>query len=219
MKFFKDCIIYDWQIGLFYRNGQFVSTKSAGKYRLRTFLNEEIMVYGVRPTTTPFNAGEVQSADKIGVTIYGNIRRKIVDPKKLINVSADNESLIREWATAIVKQFAIKLSIEDLLNSSEQMSKKLESELSKKLKDAGIEIVETPVITMILPRSIKRALEFEIVAKKRALAELEEARGKTATLRHLANSSKLIQENPALYKLLLSQKVRSLNIAIDENNQ
>lgn len=219
MKFFKDCIIYDWQIGLFYRNGQFVSTKSAGKYRLRTFLNEEIMVYGVRPTTTPFNAGEVQSADKIGVTIYGNIRRKIVDPKKLINVSADNESLIREWATAIVKQFAIKLSIEDLLNSSEQMSKKIESELSKKLKDVGIEIVETPVITMILPRSIKRALEFEIVAKKRALAELEEARGKTATLRHLANSSKLIQENPALYKLLLSQKVRSLNIAIDENNQ
>lgn len=219
MKFFKDCIIYDWQIGLFYRNGQFVSTKSAGKYRLRTFLNEEIMVYGVRPTTTSFNAGEVQSADKIGVTIYGNIRRKIVDPKKLINVSADNESLIREWATAIVKQFAIKLSIEDLLNSSEQMSKKLESELSKKLKDVGIEIVETPVITMILPRSIKRALEFEIVAKKRALAELEEARGKTATLRHLANSSKLIQENPALYKLLLSQKVRSLNIAIDENNQ
>lgn len=219
MKFFKDCIIYDWQIGLFYRNGQFVSTKSAGKYRLRTFLNEEIMVYGVRPTTTPFNAGEVQSADKIGVTIYGNIRRKIVDPKKLINVSADNESLIREWATAIVKQFAIKLSIEDLLNSSDQMSKKIESELSKKLKDVGIEIVETPVITMILPRSIKRALEFEIVAKKRALAELEEARGKTATLRHLANSSKLIQENPALYKLLLSQKVRSLNIAINENNQ
>lgn len=219
MKFFKDCIIYDWQIGLFYRNGQFVSTKSAGKYRLRTFLNEEIMVYGVRPTTTSFNAGEVQSADKIGVTIYGNIRRKIVDPKKLINISADNESLIREWATAIVKQFAIKLSIEDLLNSSEQMSKKIESELSKKLKDVGIEIVETPVITMILPRSIKRALEFEIVAKKRALAELEEARGKTATLRHLANSSKLIQENPALYKLLLSQKVRSLNIAIDENNQ
>lgn len=218
MKFFKDCIIYDWQIGLFYRNGQFVSTKSAGKYRLRTFLNEEIMVYGVRPTTTSFNAGEVQSADKIGVTIYGNIRRKIVDPKKLINISADNESLIREWATAIVKQFAIKLSIEDLLNSSEQMSKKIESELSKKLKDVGIEIVETPVITMILPRSIKRALEFEIVAKKRALAELEEARGKTATLRHLANSSKLIQENPALYKLLLSQKVRSLNIAIDENN-
>lgn len=216
MKLLREQIVYDWQVGLLYRNGIFIEKKPAGKYRLKLYRNEELFTYDTRPTATLFNAGEVQSADKIGVTIFGSVRRKIVNPKKLIDASTDNESLIRDWAAATITQFAAQTKLDELLSSSEVLAKKLEAELSKRLKDLGIEVVETPTITMSLSRSVKRALELELLAKKRALADLEEARGKTAVLRHLANSAQLIKDNPALYKLLLSQKVRSLNIEMEE---
>ena len=215
-KFFKKTLIYDWQIGLLYRNGQLIDTKTAGKYWLNLLRDEEMRLYDTRPTTTAFNAGEIQTVDKMGVTVYGSVRRKIVDAKKLVAHSPDNELLIRDWSGEIIKKFVIKSTLDDMLLGTDKLAKELEVILSKRLKGIGVEVVETPVVSILLSRSVKRVLELQTIAKKRALADLEDARGKTAVLRHLKNSAKLVEDNPGLYRLLLSQKVRSLNVALDE---
>ena len=54
---------------------------------------------------------------------------------------------------------------------------------------------------MTLPAEVRAAVAQVALTKQRALAELERARGEAASLRSLANTAKLIAENPALLQL------------------
>lgn len=61
---------------------------------------------------------------------------------------------------------------------------------------------------LLIPRSLRQAFEAEVTARKRAVADLEEARGRTAVLRHLANAAARVEQQPALLQLLMGQKAK-----------
>jgi hypothetical protein len=44
------------------------------------------------------------------------------------------------------------------------------------------------------------------------LADLEEARGRTAVLRHYANAAELIKDKPEIMQLMLGQKAKNIHI-------
>jgi hypothetical protein len=71
-------------------------------------------------------------------------------------------------------------------------------------------------LSVILPRNLKAAVEGELVARKKSQADLEEARGRTAVLRHYANAAKLVADQPELLKLLLGQKAKSLQVQFSD---
>jgi regulator of protease activity HflC (stomatin/prohibitin superfamily) len=59
----------------------------------------------------------------------------------------------------------------------------------------------------MLPPDLKKAYTQVIKAQKEGLAVLEKARGETAALRHLANTAKMLEDNPMLFQLRLLQSV------------
>ncbi len=219
MSYFKKVTLFDWQIGLIFRHGVFVRQVGAGQHTLKKYRGEDMLFYDTRPSFTQVFATEMLTSDKMGVTVSASIPRRIVDPKKLIENSVDNEGYIRSWATEFLKHEIGARTIDVVADDTDDYAQKLQKHLAKKLEAFGIEIADDVTVSIVLPRSIKRAFEQEIVAKKKALADLEEARGKTAVLRHLANSAKMVEEHPTIYKLLLSQKVRSLSVQLDEKQK
>ena len=66
---------------------------------------------------------------------------------------------------------------------------------------------------------MQNAIDAQEVARQRAKAELEEARGRTAVIRHYANIAKVTKDNPDLLRLLLGQKAKSINVAFDATSR
>jgi hypothetical protein len=63
-----------------------------------------------------------------------------------------------------------------------------------------------------LPKNIRNSLDAQIAAKNKSLADLEEARGRTAVLRHYANSAEMIKDKPEIMQLMLGQKAKNIHV-------
>jgi regulator of protease activity HflC (stomatin/prohibitin superfamily) len=73
----------------------------------------------------------------------------------------------------------------------------------------GISLQKIEVRDIILPGDLKRAFAQTISAQKEGLANLERARGETASLRSLANAAKLMQDHPGLLQLRAIQAIEA----------
>ena len=73
----------------------------------------------------------------------------------------------------------------------------------------GLRLLKIEVRDLMLPGELKRAFAQTITAQKEALANLERARGETASLRSLANAARLMQDHPGLLQLRAVQAIES----------
>lgn len=203
--------IYENQRGLMVINGRIVRELGPGVYRRFKYLPREYFVYPINAQAylvpnsckskdnasftvdipTMVTAADIRTYYISGVNFYQEVSR----------ICAKYMQLITERLT-LAEILETPLTIEiDALNA----------ELAK----FGLSIEVDGSITVRLPRNLPNAIDSQEVARQKAKADIEEARGRTAVLRHYANAAKMTKDNPDLLRLLLGQKAKSINVAFD----
>ena len=108
------------------------------------------------------------------------------------------------------------LTLEELLEKDlSELQQRIMTEANERLKEVGLTIGRIEPLALLLPRSLRQAFEAEVVARKRAAADMEEARGRTAVLRHLANAARQVEQQPVLLQLLMGQKAKHVQFLFD----
>jgi regulator of protease activity HflC (stomatin/prohibitin superfamily) len=201
---FQSTIVYEWDVGLCYRDGRFRETLAPGRHwRLRGFARIE--VFTVRTSDQAGTSGliDVSSADKLPFRISAWFVYKVINPREFHERLGFIE-LPRAVAAALTEVAATN-RLEDLLAGRGETGERLLELAAPKLADCELTRVE--IDTVQLPPETRRLFIEVEKARLEGLAALERARGEHAALRALANAARLLKDNPELTNLRLLQSV------------
>lgn len=208
-------IINQNQVGLLMQGGRVVRTLNAGVYRTYGFRNETIVTYPMYSQSYVY-ALYVRTKEAALLTVDVTIGITIQDAEKLYLSGKSAYEAVNQSVTKQLQEMAGGMSVSELLESDMTVNEKtLNSDIATYGIVAKIELM--PKVR--LPRNLQNAIDAQEVARQRAKAELEEARGRSAVIRHYANVAKVTKENPDLLRLLLGQKAKSINVAFDASGK
>lgn len=204
-------IINQNQVGILMQGGRVIRTLKAGVYRTYGFRNEAIVTYPVHSQSYVY-ALYLRTKESAMLTVDVTIGVTVNDAVKLYLSGKPAYEVVSQSVTKQLQGIAGGMSVSELLESDMDIdSKALNSEIAVYGIAAAVELA--PKVR--LPRNLQNAIDAQEVARQRAKAELEEARGRSAVIRHYANTAKITKDNPDLLRLLLGQKAKSINVAFD----
>lgn len=207
--------IYQNQTGLFIHEGRIVRVLPSGTYRTYAFRNELIVAYPVYSQSYAYTI-PVRTVEAAAVSVEITLGLIITDAQKLY---ISGESAYEAARRAIVKQLQAAAEVKTLQELLAEAITVDESLLQDALAEFGLSAKIELLPTIRLPRNLQNAIDAQEVARQKAKAELEEARGRSAVIRHYANVAKTTKDNPDLLRLLLGQKAKSINVAFDASER
>jgi len=197
-------------VGLLWRRGKIVRELPAGRYRYSALLGQKIELVDVRSTQLATMPEEFATKDNLNVRCALTITYRVTSASTLARNTADSTSLMRTGMTDALRSEISKLTLDELLPKIADVHASVEHSLKQRLEKAGIAVEALSPLNLLIPRSLRQAFEAEVTARKRAVADLEEARGRTAVLRHLSNAASQVEQQPALLQLLMGQKAKNV---------
>lgn len=204
-------IIYQNQIGILVRNGQVAELLPAGVYRTYAFRNEAVILFPNYSQSFAY-ALNVRTAEAAAVSVDVTIGVTIKDVKKLYLSGKSAYEVINRALASQLQAVAETKNLGELLEGNLAVD---EAALASDIAEYGLVAAVELLPRIRLPRNLQNAIDAQEVARQRAKAELEEARGRSAVIRHYANVAKVTRDNPDLLRLLLGQKAKSINVAFD----
>ena len=201
-------VVKEYQKGLLFRHGRF-------KKYLRTGINRifrpgsEIMLFDARRKIISVPGQELLTSDNVGIKITTVVLFETIDPLKLINTVEDSTKSLYLAVQLSLRSEIGNMSIDELLENRNSLSEKLLSHVSGTAEEFGIKVHSVDIKDIMFPGELKNIFSEVIRARKESLASLERARGEQATLRNLANSSRMLENNPALYEMWKMHKISS----------
>lgn len=212
-RLFSTLTIYEYQRGIFYRDGVFAGVKGAGKYRYWK-ARSSVQVVDVRKAMLAIPGQEILTKDNINLKISLVGAYEISDPVRALHGSLSYVADLYSLAQVVLRDLVAQVTMDELLEKQRDLDAKLLAAVSEGAAQLGITVGQLAVKDIMLPANLKRAFSAVLEAKKDSLRQLEQARGEQAVLRSLANSSALYENNPSLLQARLVQALSAGNNSI-----
>jgi len=198
--------VFEFQRGLLFTRGKFVKMLAAGRYRYLRSISQ-IVVLDVRRKYFTIPGQEVLTKDNVNIKISLTGFYEITDVYKAYTKSESYQSELYDMAQIALRNLVAGYEIDALLEAREKIGELLLSQIGGKLDALGLKVEIIGIRDIMLPGALKSAYAGAVEAKKDALKQLEKARGEQAVLRSLANSAKMLEENPGLLSLRMLQAI------------
>ena len=196
----KRIIVFEYQKGLKYRGGRYKATLDPGPYWIITTFTTIVPV-DVRAEFITIQGQDVLSSDGVTLKISIAAEFQISDPNVAVNKNSNCRTSLYLSLQMALREIVGREKIDVLLENRAGISDKLMGLVSSKASALGLKLVSADVKDIMFPGEMKKAFAQVIKAQKDGLAALERARGETAALRHLANASRSLNDNPNLLQL------------------
>ncbi len=115
-------------------------------------------------------------------------------------------------------------TLDELLASREELAQAMAGTVRERAESVGLTLVELGLKDVVLPGEMKELLNKVIEAQKQAEANVILRREETAATRSMAQTAKVLQENPLLIRLKeleaygqLASKVGTLHLVMGES--
>ena len=205
---YKRITIFEYQVGLRYRDGRFVDQLAPGSHWIFE-PTTKVKVIDVRTSAVGVAGQELVTADGISVKISLALQQRIADPV-VASHAVDNYYMAAYTAVQIALREAVgAMTIDDVLRRREEIGAEVLRRAVEPARAVGVEILSVDLRDLMLPPASKKLFAQVIEARQRGLADLEKARGETAALRSLANAARMVEASPALLQLRLLQQLES----------
>ncbi len=199
-KTFRRVTIYEYERGLLYDRGKYIKLLKDGVYwfnAYRTTINK----VDIRPRYLTVPSQEVLTKDGIAVKMSLAASIEIADPSVAVNAVSNHEE-----AMYLVLQLALRAiigttEIDKLLEKRQELGSELFKSTNRKIEELGLKLISSDIKDVTFPGALKQTFAQVVKARHERLAALERARGETAALRNLANSTKMLENNPVLLQL------------------
>lgn len=214
-------IIKEGECGVLWKKGKIAKVLEPGSHRYVWWLGERLDVVEVRPIDYLCQIQEYTTKDNMAVRFFIRASAKVSDAAQLMR-SVEYlllDSKVQSILSDVARKFVMTKTLDELLEGSANFNEVIFDSSVDSLKTIGVQLEAVSPVSILLPRSLKQAYEAMISAQKKSQADLEEARGRTATLRHLANAADMVEKRPILLQLLLGQKARNVQFQFNEKDK
>lgn len=193
--------IYDYERGLLYVRGKFVSLLEAGRYRLWPFTHRRIVVVDVRRTSLAINDQKLLTADQITVGLNVVADYEVRDALASVQKVVDGRVQLYADVQLAVRNFVGAATMDGLLQERQRVNGQILEAVQPLAAAYGLHVRSVGIKDVILAPKIRDLLMKEAEAKRTAQAMLIGAREEVATLRALANAARLADDHPQLLAL------------------
>lgn len=190
------------QVGVFFKDGQYVETLPAGRHAFWKGIAEiKVVPVETRETSLDVAGQDIMTADKVTLRLNALVTYKIVDAR-LSLAAVDNmvQTLYRE-TQLVLRALVGTRDLDVFLADKDSTAHEAGNGLRGRLAAMGVELIQVGIRDIILPGDMKDLFNKVTEAKKAAEANLISRREETAAIRSQANTAKLLQDNPTLMRL------------------
>ncbi len=200
--------VHESQAGLLYRYGKFVRTLSAGRHRAFG-TGYSLDKVDMRQLSQVVGNQEVPTKDGVPVKVSLVVRFAVSDPYLFRSKAIDPYTELHQAVQIALREVVIGMTVEDLVENRTNLAEPIIANCKEKATEVGLELQSVAVRDVILGGGIKTAMADIVKAQYEGRGALERARAEAATMRSLANTARMLDEQPALAQLRLLQAIES----------
>ena len=196
--------VFEYQHAIRFVRGKFAGVLAPGVYWILT-PRSSIEILEARPRIVTIPGQELLSSDGVTLKVSLLLEMRITDPRTAVLESAGYEESLYAKAQAALREAIGENPIEEILRSRGDLAGRVKGDVEPAAQALGLELLSLTIKDIMFPAALKETFAQTARARQEAQALLERARGETAALRNLANSSRLFENHPNLFQLRLLQ--------------
>jgi len=201
-------VIFEHERGVVYKQGKFHRVLQPGSYWLYARV-EKLQKVDIRARFITIPGQDVLSSDNISVKVSVAVNFRVDDPFKALNSSFNYSESLYSILQLELRDLFGSTPIDELLVNRKHIGDALFEKSKDKAAELGLVLLSADIKDIMLPGDLKNIFAKIINARNEGLAALERARGESAALRNLANTAKLLENNPALLQLRILHALES----------
>jgi len=201
-------VIFEYERGVVYRHGKFQRVLQPGSHWIYPFF-EKVQKVDIRARFITIPGQDVLSSDNISVKVSVAANFRVDDPFKALNNAYNYSESLYSILQLELRDLFGSTPIDELLAKRKQIGESLFERSRGKATELGLVLLSSDIKDIMLPGELKNIFAQIVNARKEGQAALERARGESASLRNLANTAKLLENNPALLQLRILQVLES----------
>lgn len=206
-------------------DGRLESVLGAGRHAAwATTRAVQLAVIDLRERIIQVNGQEVMTSDRVSLRLNLAATVKVADVVRLATVARAPDEVVYLAMQMAARDLVGTRSLDQLLGMRDDLARALTPVVREKAAALGLELLELGLKDVVLPGEMKDLLNKVIAAQKQAEANVIARREETAATRSMAQTAKVLQENPLLVRLKeleawaeLAGKVGKLNVVVGEN--
>ncbi|MGE0547015.1 MAG: slipin family protein [Kofleriaceae bacterium] len=210
--------VRQYERGLKYLQGRFEAVLEPGRY---AFWNHPaarvaVQVIDTRVQQLKIEGQELMTKDKVTLRLTLTAEYAAVDAPTAVHTVADVKDALYLAVQLAAREFVAGVTLDDLLEGREALTKYLDAQVMPRAEAFGVRVHRVGVKDVILPGEMKILLNKVIEAEKAAAANVILRREDAAATRNMANTAKVIAENPVLMRLKELETMKEIAEHIDE---
>jgi regulator of protease activity HflC (stomatin/prohibitin superfamily) len=200
---YLDVTVREFERGLQYVQGRLVRTLEPGRYAfwLHPDARVEVTTVDMRVVQVPLVGQDLMTKDKVTLRLSLTVEYAVEDAALATHAVANIRDAVYLLVQLASREFVSGVTLDELLAGRDSMTRALESETVDKARRFGVRVERVGVKDVVLPGEMKTLLNRVIEAEKEAAANVILRREETAATRSLANTAKVMSENPILLRL------------------
>lgn len=210
--------VRQFERGLKYVQGRFEGILEPNRY---TFWNHPaarvaVQVLDTRVQQLKIEGQELMTRDKVTLRLTLTAEYAPADAPTTVHAVADVKDALYLAVQLAAREYIAGITLDELLEGRDNLTRYLETQVVPRAETFGVRVHRVGVKDVILPGEMKTLLNKVIEAEKAAAANVILRREDAAATRNMANTAKVIAENPVLMRLKELETMRDIAEKIDE---
>jgi len=211
-------VVQAHQRGLLYVQGRLERTLEPGRYAFWSHPEAEttVQIVDMRTEQVAITGQELMTRDKVTLRLSLTVEYAVEDPALATHAVTSTRDAVYLIVQLAARQFVAGVTLDGLLESRDAMTAFLEQDAVTKARRFGVRVERVGVKDVVLPGDMKTLLNRVIEAEKEAAANVILRREETAATRSLANTARVMADNPVLLRLKELESMKEIAERIDE---
>jgi len=210
--------VKQFERGLKYAQGKFEGLLEPGRYAYWNHPGARIavQVLDTRVQQLKIEGQELMTKDKVTLRLTLTAEYAPTDAATTVHAVADVKESLYLAVQLAAREFVSGVTLDELLEGRDTLTRYLEAQVLPRAEQFGVRVHRVGVKDVILPGEMKLLLNKVIEAEKAAAANVILRREDAAATRNMANTAKVIAENPVLMRLKELETMKDIAEKIDE---
>jgi hypothetical protein len=210
--------VRQFEKGLLYVQGRFTGMLEPGRY---AFWNHPaarvaVTVLDTRVQQLKIEGQELMTRDKVTLRLTLTAEYAPADAATTVHAVADVKDALYLAVQLAAREYVAGVTLDELLEGRDALTRYLEAQVLPRAEAFGVRLHRVGVKDIILPGEMKTLLNKVIEAEKAAAANVILRREDAAATRNMAQTAKVIAENPVLMRLKELETMKDIAEKIDE---
>ncbi len=205
-------IVQQYEVGVVFRLGKFVGTKTPGLNIVVPFGIDMVTKVDMRTITLPVPPQKIITKDNISVDISAVAYYQVVDAVKSIVAIENVQVAINQISQTTIRNIVGRFQLDEILSERDAINKEIRVVLDERTEPWGVVVSVVEIKDIELPENMQRAMAKQAEAEREKRAKIIAAEGEFASSQKLAEAADVIAAHPIALQLRNLQTMAEISI-------